>query len=99
MKKTTNKDIEKLEKLIKENLGRSRNEIQNIFGMPSKKSDNEVWSYKEFRLTFYNNEIFFLFENDMVTDICIYKYFLWIEIKNIFYMEYQNPEYKEVHLL
>lgn len=69
------------------------------FGIPSKKSDNEAWFYRKFRLSLFNDEIVFIFEEDVVVDICINKYFLWVEVKSIFYMQYQNPEYKEVYLL
>ena len=97
MKNIISKDIKKLKKLITEYLGVSRNEIRSIFGTPSKKSDNEAWLYRKFRLNFFNNEVIFIFEDNVVVDISINKYFLWVEIKSIFYMEYQNPEYWEIY--
>ncbi|MCX8525244.1 hypothetical protein OF897_15090 [Chryseobacterium formosus] len=90
------KDIQKLKKLINENLGKSKTEIQIVFGTPSKKSDDGVWFYRKFHLSPYKDEILFIFDDDVVVDICTNKYFLWREVKSIFYMEGQNPEYKEV---
>ena len=98
MKTVMTKDVEKLRKLVNENLGASRNQIRKIFGTPSKKSDNGVWSYRNFRFSLFNDEVLFVFEDDVVVDISINKYFLWVETKSIFYMEYQNQEYKEVSL-
>jgi len=93
-----NKDVQKIKKLINENLSKSKNEIRIIFGTPSKKSDNEVWFYRKLNLSPFNYEMIFIFEDDVVIDISISKYFLWVEIKSIFYMEGQNPEYKEISL-
>ena len=94
--KPISKDIKKFHHLIKENLGKTKHEIKKIFGNPSKKSDNEFWSYRKFHFSLFNNEIIFIFEDDRVIDISTNKYFLWIEVKSIFYMEFQNPEYKEI---
>ena len=91
-----NKDIQKLKKLITEYLGISRNEVHRIYGALSKKSDNGVWFYRKFRFSLFSDEILFVFEDDVVVDISINKYFLLVEIKSIFYTEYQNPEYKEI---
>ena len=96
MKRTANRDIEKLRKLISENLGAPKNEIRKIFGTPSKKSDSGIWFFRKFRFSLFHDEIVFIFEDDLAVDISINKYFLWVEIKSIFYMEYQNPEYKEI---
>lgn len=90
------KEIQKLKRLIDENLNKSKNQIRMIFGVPSKKSDNEVWFYRKFQISLFNDEIIFIFENDKVIDITICQYFLWLEIKNIYYFEAGTPEYKEV---
>ena len=95
--KALNQDVKKFQQLIKENLGKTKNEIKTIFGKASKKSDNEFWSYRKFRFSPFNHELIFIFENDRVIDISTNKYFLWIEVKSIFYMEFQNPEYKEIY--
>lgn len=71
-----NKDIRKIKKLINEYLGKSKNEIRIIFGKPSKKSDNGVWFYRRFNLSLFNDEILFIFEENVVIDIATSKYFL-----------------------
>ena len=58
----------------------------------------EIGFYRNFRFSLFNDEILFVFEDYVVVDISINKYFLWVETKSIFYMEYQNQEYKEVSL-
>ncbi|MBB6369663.1 hypothetical protein HNP36_000716 [Chryseobacterium shigense] len=93
------KQVQQLKKLINENLHRSKSQILSVFGKPSKKSDCEIWFYRKFYISFFNDEIAFLFEEDTVVDICITRYFLWKEVKSIYYFEGKNPEYKVVSLL
>lgn len=92
-------EVKKLKKLINENLHNSKSEIRRVFGKPSKKSDNEVWFYRNFRFSLFNDEIVFVFKNDKVAEISLTRYFMWEEIKNIYYLEGQNPEYKVMNLL
>ncbi len=93
------KHIRKLKKLVGENLHNSRKEIINIFGLPSKKYDDDIWFYRRFRFSLLNEEIAFIFTEDQVVDIVLTQYFLWFEIKNVYYFEEQIPEYKQVCLI
>ncbi|MCY0976881.1 hypothetical protein PGH12_06910 [Chryseobacterium wangxinyae] len=90
------KQVERLRKLINENLYESKSDIQKRFGSPTKKSEHSIWFYRNFKLSPINYETIFIFEEDIVVDICIYEYFLAIEVKNIFYFEGKNPEFKEI---
>lgn len=90
-----NKQRQRLKKLIEENLDKPKSDIEKKFGNPSRKSDGEIWFYRKFKFSPINYETIFIFHEDIVVDICIYEYFLWIEIKNIFYFEGKNPEFRE----
>ncbi len=91
--------VRKLKKLIEAHLHQSKNQILMIFGRPKKNSDSEIWFFRKFRFSFFNDEIAFIFEEDKVVDICLTQYFLWQEVKNIYYLEGQDPEYKVVPML
>lgn len=89
------KQIHKLEKLVRKNLYKSKSHIRMNFGIASKSSDNEMWCYNHYRWGIWREQIIFIFdENDVVIDIMIAEYILWKEIRNIFYYEGQTPEYK-----
>lgn len=91
--------VRKLKRLINSYLYKSKNEILIAFGRPSRKSDSEVWFFRKFDLSLFNDEIVFIFEDEKVVDISISKYFLWKELKNVYYFEGKNPEFKVVSLL
>ncbi|KQS89989.1 MULTISPECIES: hypothetical protein [Chryseobacterium] len=91
--------VRKLKKLIANYLHKSKNEILISFGRPARKSDSEVWFFRKFKPSFYNDEIVFIFEDDKVVDISISKYFLWKELINVYYFEGKNPEFKVVSFL
>lgn len=88
------KQVLKFKKIILENLYKSRQHIYTTWGKPKKKSDHEVWFFSRFYVSFFHDEISFVFEHDVVVDICFTRFFLWEEIKCIFYYEGQSPEYK-----
>ena len=91
--------VRKLKKLVDQHLHKSQNQILLIFGRSKKNSDSEIWFFRQFRFSFFNDEIAFIFEEDKVVDICLTQYFLWQEVRNIYYMEGQDPEYKVVSML
>ena len=47
----------------------------------------------------FKDEIAFIFEENLVVDICITQYIFGLEYKNIFYYQYGNPQYKVFKLL
>ena len=55
-----------------------------------------MWVYLKIKLSPFNEEIIFIFDEDEVVDIVVSEYFLWIEIKNVYYFEGGSPEYKVV---
>ncbi|MFZ4929409.1 hypothetical protein [Chryseobacterium sp. Mn2064] len=93
-----NKHTQKLRSLIEKHLHQPKNQILRIFGRPSEKSDSEVWFYRKFRFSPFNEEITFVFENERVVDISLNQYFLWMEVLSVYYFEGQSPEYKIVSL-
>jgi len=88
------KQIRKLKKLVGLHLRQNKEDITKIWGKPSAYSDNEVWFYSDYRWGIFRDEIAFIFEEDIVVDITITQYFLWIEYLYIFYYEHETPEYK-----
>lgn len=90
--------IQRLKRLIDRFLNQSKDDLRGILGSPSKKSDSEVWFYSKYRMLVYKDEIAFVFQEDIIVDIMVTEYFLWIEINNIFYYEGQDPEFKVVGL-
>lgn len=90
--------IQKLKVLVEKYLNKSKFEIYIIFGTPSEKSDQEIWFYKKYRFLVFKDEIAFVFRQNRICDIVITEYFLWEELRNIFYYEGQNPEYKVIEI-
>lgn len=90
------KQIQKLKKLIDENLYQSKDQVLKKLGNPQKRSDNEIWFYRKFSFSIFNDEISIIFEEDIVVDICLTRLFLWKEVKSIYYFEGQEPEFKVV---
>lgn len=90
--------IQRLKVLIDKYLNKSRGEIYIIFGSPSDGSDQEVWFYTKYRLGIFRDEIAFVFHQNKICDIVITEYFLWKELRNIFYYEGQNPQYKIIEI-
>jgi len=92
------KQMLKLKKLIDQYLYKSKEDIAKAFAKPLKKSDGFAWFYREFSLGLFTYETIFIFDEDIVVDIVICKYFLWIEVRNTFYFEGQKPEYRRIDL-
>ena len=88
------KQIRKLKKLVGLYLLQHKGDIRRIWGEPAKYSDNEVWFYSRYRWGIFRDEIAFIFEDDIVVDVSIVQYLLWIEYQHIFYYENGTPEYK-----
>lgn len=86
--------IQKLKCLVGNFLHTSREDILKTWGNPLQHSDNDVWFYNKYRLGVFKDEITFIFEEDIVTDIMIAQYIFWKEYQNIFYYEGEDNEYK-----
>ncbi len=93
------KRIQRLKTLIQTYLGHTKSQISKELGQCENKSDNEIWFYRKSYNILFREEIAFLFIEDEVVDVVITDYFLWIEIRNIFYFEGQHPEYKVINLI
>jgi len=89
--------IQKLQRIISEDFNKSKEHILNKYGNPDKKSDSHVWFFRKFYFSPYNDEIAIIFDENIVVDICLTHYFLWWEIKNIYYFEGGTPDYKVVN--
>ncbi|SDF09932.1 hypothetical protein [Epilithonimonas hungarica] len=90
-----NKKIKKLKKLVDKNLRRKKQEIFQLFGTPSKRSDDYILFYERYTyLGFIRDVTSFILEENTVVDIYISRYFLGKEIWDVFYYEEQEPEYK-----
>lgn len=90
------RQIQKLKKLIDENLYKSKAEVFKKFGKPHQRSDDEIWFYRKFSFSVFNDEISIIFEEDIVVDICLTRFFLWIEVKNVYYFDGPDPKFKVV---
>ena len=88
------KQIRKLKKIVSLHLHQTKEDIRKTWGKPSRRSDNEVWFYYRYRWIFFRDEVVFIFEEDIVVDVSITQYLLWIEYQHIFYYENETPEYK-----
>ena len=90
------KQIKKLEKLVKQHLHKTRNRIIQDFGDPNKDSNDEIWFYYRCNWLIYKEEIGFIFEDDMVIDIILSESVFGRDIRNTYFFEGQNPEYKVI---
>ena len=64
---------------------------------PLKESDNVIWFFRKYKLLLFWDEIAFIFENDIIIDITITEYLLGIELRNIYFFQFQTPEYRVVN--
>lgn len=93
-----NKTIARLSVLIDQYLYKTKHYIEASLSKPLKKSDDFVWSYRYFGFNIINYEILFVFDEDIVVDIVICEYFLWVELRNTFYFEGETLEYRIIEL-
>ena len=91
------KQIQKLKKLVIKHLNQTKEQIYREWGKPLKDSDNEIWFFRKYHWLFFWDEVAFIFEEDKVIDITVTEYLLGIELRNIFFFEFQTPEYKVVN--
>ncbi len=93
------KQIQKLKKLVAENLNKTKGHLLTYFGVPVGKSDNEVWIYNRYNWGISKEEISFILEDDIVIDIMITEYIFWKEVRNTFFYQGQDPEYRVIKFL
>ena len=91
------KQIFKLKKLVEKYLHQTKDKISKDWKKPLKDSDDEIWFFRKYRWLIFQDKIAFIFEEDKVVDITITQYFLGIELRNIYFFEYQTPRYKVVN--
>ena len=91
------KQIRKLKKLVDKHLNQSKDQISKKWKNPLKNSDNEIWFFRKYHWLFFWDEVAFIFEEDKVVDITLTEYILGIELRNIYFFEFQNPQYKVVN--
>lgn len=92
------KSIQKLKSLVDKYLNLSTQDILLEWSNPRKCSSENIWIYKRWSNLIFYDEISFILENNIVVDIALTEYTLWIAKKNIFYFEGQMPEYKIIKL-
>ncbi|MFC4686802.1 hypothetical protein ACFO4P_07615 [Epilithonimonas pallida] len=88
------KQIRKFKKIVSTYLYLQKENISKIWGKPSRHSDNEIWFYPAPFWSIFRDEVIFIFDEDIVVDVAIIRYFLWKEYQYIFYYENETPEYK-----
>ena len=59
--------------------------------------NNEIWFFRKYRWFLFWDEVAFIFENDIIIDITITEYLLGIELRNIYFFQFQTPEYRVVN--
>lgn len=91
--------IQKLKNLVDRYFHTSKEDLLKTFGKASSRSDYSIWFYNRYRFFVFKDEIAFIFEEGRVVDIIISEYIFWIEVRNIFYYENGNPEYKVLNLI
>lgn len=91
------KQIRKLKKLVDRHLNQTKSQIVKEWKKPLKESDNEIWFFRKYRWFLFQDEVAFIFAEDKVIDIIITEYLLGIELRNIYFFQYQFPEYKVVN--
>lgn len=79
--------IHKIDDLVKKYQFKSKLFIIKYWGNPTKYSEREAWFYKRYRWGIFKDEISFIFDENRVVEIGVIKYFLWMNISNIFYSE------------
>lgn len=94
-----NSDETKLKIKIKLYLNQSKSKIIDSLGSPTHKSDQSIYFYRKYRFSLFWEETAYIFEEDKVVDIVISLFFLWWEIKSVYYFEGQNPQYKTVQYI
>ena len=90
------KQIRKLKKLVDKHLHQAKKQIAKEWKKPLKESVNEIWFFRKYRWFVVWDEVTFIFDEDKVIDIAVTEYLLGIELRNIYYFQYQIPEYKVV---
>lgn len=91
------KQIRKLKKIVDKHLNQTRKQIAKEWKNPLKDSNNEIWFFRKYQWLIFWDEVAFIFEEDKVIDITVTEYFLGVELRNIYFFQYQTPEYKVVN--
>lgn len=91
------KQVRKLKNLVNKYLHKTRKHVVKDWKNPLKESDNDILFFRKHWRVLFWDEIAFIFEEDKVTDIVITEYLLGIELRCIYFYEYQSPEYKVVN--
>ena len=90
------KQIRKLKKLVGKYLNQTKEQITKEWKKPLKESNNEILFFRKYKWFLFWDEIAFIFDEDKVIDIAVTEYLLGIELRNIYYFQYQISEYKVV---
>lgn len=91
-----NNDETRFKRMLQLYLNRSKNEIVDSLGNPTRKSDQSVYFYRKISFSLFWEETALIFEEDKVVDIIVNIFFLWWEIRSIYYFEGRNLQYKTV---
>jgi len=90
------KQIRKIDTLVKRHLHKSKAEIGMLYGVPSQVLYDDAWFYVQRKHFILRTETVFIFKNDKVNDIIIFEYILWIRLRDLFYNANQTPQYEVV---
>ena len=91
------RQIRNLKKLIEKYLHQTKDKISKDWRKPLKDSDDEIWFFRKYYWFLFWDEITFIFDENEVVDIAITQYFFGMELRNIYFFEYQTPQYKVVN--
>ncbi|WP_434979615.1 hypothetical protein [Daejeonia sp. YH14] len=84
------RQIQKLQNHLTKYMGKSKTQMEKIWGTPISVIDGNIWIYHISHHLLAEDKIFVAFSGENVSDIYITEYFMKIPINNIFY--YSRPE-------
>ena len=84
------RQVQKLQKYLKEYLGKTVDDIHRKLGKPLQFSGSNILFYSLSRKIIWKDEIAFMIENGKVTDIKISEYVFGFAVRNIFYQNKDN---------
>lgn len=88
--------IREIDSLVRAYLHKSKKEVKIMYGIPTDKSEEDIWYYLRYKHLIFKKEVVFIFEKERVIDIIIFEYVFWILVRDIFFNENHSPRYEIV---
>lgn len=93
------RQIQKLKILLKNNLGKTTDEISREWGKPEKNylDMDDIWLYTKTRKIIFKDKIIFMIKGDKISDIIITECILGIEFFGIYHNNGKKPTYEIIN--